>query len=570
MKCRSVSAWLAGWLGTVLVSLSLAAQAAAPRPNIILILADDLGFSDIGCYGGEIRTPHLDGLAAQGLRFTQFYNVGRCCPSRASLLTGLYPHQAHVGDMVDEYARPAREKLNSPAYSDHLNPHAPTLAEALRMAGYRTGMSGKWHLGYRTNEWPAARGFDSSFAVIEGAMNYYGFGMQHTGVITNPPMVQDRQVFLPPREGFFATDAFTDYAVRFLKESKADARPFFLYLAYTAPHWPLQARPENIARHRHHYQALGWDRLRQERYERLQRAGIIDARWPLAPRPANVRPWNEAAPQRQDQWDQEMSVYAAQVEEMDQGIGRVLEALRQSGRETNTMVLFMSDNGGAAEDPNRSLPGAVLGSRESFRGYGIGGAHVSSSPFRKTKKFTHEGGIAAPLIVRWPAGLAPGLSGKLNHSISHFIDLMPTCLELADASLPKQWNGAPTLPPEGISLAPLFQPGQTLTRSQPLFWEHEGQRAIRSGKWKLVASFNEPWELYDMEADRVELNNLAQAQPEIARKLVGQYETWAERAGVKPWPVMVNAKSETELKKELPAPSGLIRNPKQTTDSVKK
>ena len=312
-------------------------RAASARPNIIVILADDLGFSDLGCYGGEIRTPNLDGLARAGLRFTQFYNAARCCPSRAALITGLYPHQAHVGDMVDEYARRVRETLNTPAYSDRLNPHAPTIAEALRPAGYRTGMSGKWHLGYRTNEWPAARGFDSSFAVIEGAMNYYGFGMQHTGIITNPPMALDREVFIPPREGFFATDAFTDHAVRFIQKSDSDPRPFFLYLAYTAPHWPLHARPETIAKYRGAYQQIGWDQLRRDRCERLRQAGIIDARWPLSPRPASVRAWADAPPERRNQWDEEMSMYAALIEEMDRGIGRMLEALRKSGREDNTL-----------------------------------------------------------------------------------------------------------------------------------------------------------------------------------------------------------------------------------------
>jgi arylsulfatase len=222
-------------------------------------------------------------------------------------------------------------------------------------------------------------------------------------------------VFLPPREGFFATDAFTDFAVRFIDEGATNAKPFFLYLAYTAPHWPLHARPENIARQRGRYQTIGWDQLRQQRYERLQQAGIIDARWPLAPRPANVRAWDEATPERREQWDEEMAVYAAQVEEMDDGIGRVLAALRQSGRETNTLILFLSDNGGAAEDPNRSLPGARLGTRESYEGYGIGGAHVSSGPFRKTKKFAHEGGIASPLIVHWPAGIAKSRRGRLVH-----------------------------------------------------------------------------------------------------------------------------------------------------------
>lgn len=519
------------------VSVCVAAQPANARPNILLILADDLGFSDIGCYGGEVRTPNLDALAARGLRFTQFYNAARCCPSRATLMTGLYPHQAHVGDMVDEYARRIRETLNTPAYSDRLNPHAPTIAEALRAAGYRTGMSGKWHLGYRTNEWPVARGFDRSFAVIEGAMNYYGFGMQHTGVITNPPMALDREVFIPPREGFFATDAFTDFAVRFVQDQAGKPEPFFLYLAYTSPHWPLHARPETIAKHRGTYQKIGWDKLREARHERLKQAGIIDARWSLSPRPANVRAWTDAPPQRQDQWDEEMSTYAALIEEMDQGIGRVLETLRKSGQSENTLVMFLSDNGGAAEDPNRSLPGAVLGTRESYKGYGPAGAHVSSSPFRKTKKFSHEGGIATPLIVSWPIGIAKLAQGRLVRDISHFIDIMPTCLDLAGATFPAQWNGRVTLPPEGVALAPALRL-KRISRKQPVFWEHEGHRAIRDGKWKLVASFNEPWELYDMEADRMELQDVSKSRPAKAKELAAKYDAWAARAGVNPWPVL--------------------------------
>lgn len=515
----------------------ISSEAAAARPNIILILADDLGFSDLGCYGGEIRTPNLDGLAAKGLRFTQFYNSARCCPSRAALLTGLYPHQAHVGDMVDEYARRVRETLASPAYSDRLNPNAPTIAEALREAGYRTCLSGKWHLGYRTNEWPVARGFDRSFSVIEGAMNYYGFGMQHTGIITNPPMALDGQVFIPPRTGFFATDAFTDYAARFLKEQAGKSEPFFLYLAYTAPHWPLHARAETIAHYRGQYKTIGWDKLREQRQSRLRKAGLIDAAWPLAPRPANVTAWDQTSPERRGRWDEKMSIYAAQIEELDRGIGQVLQVLRETGREDNTLVLFMSDNGGAPEDPNRSLPGAALGARESYAGYGIAGAHVSSSPFRKTKRFTHEGGIAAPFIAHWPAGIAKPLHGQLVREISHLIDIMPTCLDLAGATFPRQWNGAATIPLEGARLTPVFR-GQAISRPAPIFWEHEGQRAVRNGKWKLVASFNEPWELYDLEKDRVESNDLFKAQPEIAREMIAKYEAWASHVGVKPWPVI--------------------------------
>ncbi|MBA4150490.1 MAG: arylsulfatase [Verrucomicrobia bacterium] len=522
--------------GIALLSSVAASEGAPARPNIVLILADDLGFSDISPYGGEIRTPNLEKLAAKGVRFTEFYNAARCCPSRASLLTGLYQHQAHVGDMVDEYARRVREQLNSPAYSDRLNPHAPTIAEALGASGYRTFMSGKWHLGYRTNEWPAARGFDRSFSVIEGAMNYYGFGIQHTGIITNPPMALDDKVFLPPREGFFATDAFTDHAVRFIEEEKKNSDPFFLYLAYTAPHWPLHAKPETIARYRGKYKKIGWDKLREQRFSRLKKAGIIDGAMALVPRPPNVVPWDEATPEQQDKWDHEMAIYAAQTEEMDYGIGEVLKALKKTGRDKNTLILFMSDNGGASEDPNRSLPGAVLGGRDSYEGYGMPGAHVSSSPFRKVKKYSHEGGISSPLIMHWPVGIAKRQHGKVLTGQGHIIDVMPTFLEVAGAEFPKTWKSVSTTPLEGISLSPAFS-GKPLSRSTPLFWEHEGHRAIRDGKWKLVSSFNEPWELYDMEADRVETKDLAKIIPQITRDLTAKYEAWADRVGAKPWPM---------------------------------
>jgi arylsulfatase len=518
----------------LILMLGVIAARAADKPNILLILADDLGFSDIGCYGGEIQTPNIDALAEGGVRFTSFYNAARCCPSRASLMTGLYPHQAHVGDMVDEYARRVRETLNTPAYSDRLNPHAPTVAEVLQLSDYKTGMAGKWHLGYRTNEWPVARGFDVSFALIEGAMNYYGYGIQHKGAVTNPPMAVNGGVFVPPKEGFFATDAFTDSAVRFIEESAKATKPFFFYLAYNAPHWPLQARPETIARYRGKYLKLGWDRLREERYERMKRAGVIDPRWPLAPRPAGVRPWDKVPPDRKAEWDTEMSVYAAQVEEMDRGVGRVIKTLKDTGCYTNTLVLFLSDNGGAAEDPNRSLPGAVLGTRESYRGYRAAGAHVSSSPFRKTKKFTHEGGISTPLILSWPAGIPQ--RGTLNPAVSHLIDIMPTCLDVAGAAFPGQWQGTSTVPPQGVSLAPLFKPGGAISRLLPIFWEHEGNRAVRKGDWKLVASDTEPWELYNLREDRTEAKDLSASHPGVARELAEEYERWAQRVGAKSWP----------------------------------
>jgi arylsulfatase A-like enzyme len=528
---------LAGVALFLSLGVAAAAESGPPRPNIILIMADDLGFSDIGCYGGEIATPNLDALAGNGVRYKQFYNAARCCPTRAALLTGLYPHQAGVGHMVDSYADARRAEFASSAYRDHLSAEAPTIAEVLRPAGYRTFMTGKWHLGFRPAEWPVQRGFDRSLVVISGAMNYFGHGAQHTsplGQRGHQPMALDAEEFTPPQDGFFTTDAFTDYAIRFIAEPRAENTPFFLYLAYNAPHWPLQARPETIAKYRGKYKASGWDKLRAERHARLQQSGAIDKQWRLAPRPASLPAWEDLSAEKQDTWDEWMAVYAAQVEEMDAAIGRLMEALDKSGQADNTLVMFFSDNGGAAERPVKTMPGAPLGSRDSYEGYAVDGAHLSSAPFRKTKKFTHEGGVSSPLVVSWPAGIPAAQRGSWASAPGHVIDLMPTCLELAGATFPARWREQPTAPVQGVSLVPSLR-GLPMARTAPLFWEHEGHRAVRDGNWKLVASNNQPWELYDLAAERTEMNDLAAQHPEIVTRLAEAYGGWAKAVGVKPW-----------------------------------
>lgn len=522
------------------VAAATPGQASAARPNLVIIMADDLGFSDIGCYGGEVATPNLDRLAKNGLRYTEFYNTSRCCPTRAALLTGMYPHQAGVGHMVDSYAAGRRASFNTPAYTDRLNPQTPTIAEVLKPAGYRTYMVGKWHLGYRPEEWPVARGFDRSFVMIEGAMNYYGRGPQHSlapGERGTLPMAVDGTAFNPPEEGFFTTDAFTDRAIEYIREPRAGGGPFFLYVAHNAPHWPLQARAATIEKYRGKYRSAGWDQVRERRYNRLREQGVIPATAPLAPRPPALPAWRELSPEKRDVWDTWMAVYAAQIEEMDTAIGRLLTALRETGQEKNTLVLFFSDNGGAAERPVKTIAGAALGSRDHYEGYAIDGAHVSSAPFRKTKKFMHEGGISSPLIAYWPAGIPPARAGKWITDTGHVIDVMATCLDLAGATWPAQWRGSAPLPVQGTSLAPSFT-GKKVQRSSPLFWEHEGHRAVRDGDWKLVATFNEPWELYNIATDRTEMNNLATSRPEVVAKLVGKYEAWAASAGVMPWKVL--------------------------------
>jgi arylsulfatase A-like enzyme len=513
-------------------SSQVVAGPGTQRPNIVLIMADDLGFSDIGPYGGEIHTPNLDRLAADGLRFTQFYNTARCSPTRASLLTGLYSHQAGVGHMPDGYARRVRETFNSPSYTDHLAYHTPTIAEVLRKAGYATYMTGKWHLGYVRSQWPVDRGFDRSFALIPGAMNYFGYGLQNTGRVEDVLIVNDGERYSPPREGFFATDAWSDHAVQYVREHDT-SRPFFLYVAHNAPHWPLHAPAEDIARYRGRY-LKGWDRIREERYRRLTNMGLIDPAWKLAPRPDRVPAWDSLSDEQKDRWDLEMAIYAAQVERMDAGIGRVLQALREKGIEDNTLVVFVSDNGGAAEDPNRSLEGSVLGGRDSYEGYGIRGAHVSSAPFRRTKKWVHEGGIATPFIVRWPAAIEHG--GALRHEPGHVIDLMPTLLEGAGATFPDSLNGQPTVPLEGVSLIPAFESKPLSTRT--IVWEHEGNRAIRQGRWKLVSAYPGEWELYDMDEDRTELNDLSRRHPDRVRRLIRLWEAWADRVDAQPWDLL--------------------------------
>jgi len=517
-----------------LVLLSGCAGAADPeaprrRPNILVILADDLGFSDIGCYGGEISTPTLDRLSAGGLRFTQFYNTARCCPSRASLLTGLYPHQAGVGHMVAD--------RKTPAYQGRLNDRCVTLAEALRPNGYRTLMVGKWHVGNDRPHWPVDRGFDRSVALIGSGRHYF---MLPPGRI----LAEDDRPITPPAGDFYLTDYFADRAVGLLDDAGRRPDPFLLYLAFTAPHWPLHARAEDVARHREAYKE-GWDVLRERRHRRMVDAGIVEAGWPLSDRDPRVPAWKDC-PEREWQAAR-MAVYAAQIEGLDRGVGRVVAKLRELGRLDNTLLVFLSDNGGCSEDitgkdrwqeddipktttdgrPIRigNQPSIVPGPPDTFASYGMEWAGLSNTPFRLFKSWVHEGGIATPLIVRWPQGLR---TKGMFHAPGHIIDLLPTCLQAAGADLPRS-----TIPLEGRSLLPILRGAAPATRT--FFWEHEGNRAVQDGRWKLVALNKEPWELYDLVGDRTELRNLATQQPARVRDLAAKYDAWAQRCGVLPW-----------------------------------
>jgi arylsulfatase A-like enzyme len=508
------------------------AVAAPPRPNIVVILADDMGFSDIGCYGGEIATPSIDRLAAEGVRFTQFYNTGRCCPTRASLLTGVYPHQAGIGHMVDPYAEKVRARLGGPGYSDRLSDRCVTIAEALGAAGYETLMTGKWHVGAAREAWPDQRGFARTFSVVgSGAMNYFGRGVQHLDKTVEMQLERDGELWRAPDEGFHATDAFTDAALDFLRERKDPQRPFFLYLAYNAPHWPLHALPEDIARYRGKYRD-GFGQVRKARLARQIEMGLFPKETPLLPRDPQVKAWGELSDAQRDDMDLRMAIYAAQVDRMDRNIGRVLAALREMGAEENTLVLFLSDNGGCHEGIERSKPGAELGTRDSYSSYRRGWAQVSNTPFRSYKHWTHEGGIATPLVVRWPARITQ--RGGFVPEPGHVIDIMATALDAAGAEPPKSLAGRELKPLEGVSLLPALR-GEPLARKDALFWEHEGNRAVRAGDWKLVSAFPGEWELYNLATDRVEMRDLAAEQPEKVRELAARYDAWAARSDVRDW-----------------------------------
>ena len=484
---------------------------AQGRPNIVLIMADDMGFSDIGCYGSEIATPNLDRLAAGGVRFSQFYNTARCCPTRASLLTGLYPHQAGVGHMVED--------RGFPAYQGYLNDRCVTIAEALRQARYKTLMTGKWHVGGDRPHWPTDRGFDRYFGLVDGGGNYFMIDPTRHAALDDKPFTG------PVGEKYYATDAYTDYALDFLQKDTDRKQPFFLYVAYTSPHWPLHAWPEDIAKYKGKYMT-GWDELRKQRHRRLIEMGMVDSKWPLTPRDAKAPAWDQV--KDKEERDLRMAVYAAQIDRMDQNIGRLLAKLKQIGAEDNTLILFLADNGGCAEAVDRGKPGAPVGTKESFASYGLPWANASNTPFRLYKHWVHEGGIATPLVAYWPAVIKKG--GAITNQTGHLIDLIATCLDVAGAEYPKTFNGRQIVPLEGKSLLPIFK-GETRKGHEVICWEHEGNRAVRQGKWKLVSRNPEDWELYDLEADRTEMNNLAGSNPEKAKELAALYDAWAKKVG---------------------------------------
>ena len=520
------------YLWTVAPLMAVGTAWAQEKPNIVLIMVDDMGYSDIGCYGGEIPTPHIDSLAMSGVRFTQFYNTSRSCPTRASLMTGLFQHQAGIGQMSEDPASDERGKRShdwgTEGYKGYLNRRCVTIAEVLREAGYHTYMAGKWHLGMHGQEkWPLQRGFEHFYGILAGACSY----LRPTG---GRGLTLDNEKLPVPEAPYYTTDAFTDYAIRFV-DSQKDAQPFFLYLAFNAPHWPLQAKEEDIRKFVDMYRQKGWDNIRNERLARQKASGLLPqdtqfAEW-------ENRSWNELTEEEKDRAAYRMAVYAAQVHCVDYNVGRLLGYLRETGKLDNTLVIFLADNGACAE-PYAELGG---GKQEDINNpalsgaisYGRAWAQTSNTPFRKYKCRSYEGGISTPLIVSWSHKLGNG-GGAWCRVPSYLPDVMPTIIEAAGATYPKNYRGNDIHPLVGSSLFPAIE-GKTKSLHEYMYWEHQNNRAIRWGDWKAVRDeTGGPWELYNIAQDRSERIDKAAEQPELLNRLIDEWNRWAKANYVLP------------------------------------
>ena len=534
------------------------------RPNVVVILTDDMGYSDIGCFGSEISTPTIDKLAANGMAFTHFYNTARCSPTRASLLTGLYPHQAGMGHL-------SSENFKEEGYTDDLSKNAVTMAEVFQQAGYATYMTGKWHIAKNINSdgdksnWPMQRGFQRFFGTLNGAGSFY-----------DPGTLISNNTFIAPPKNFYYTDAISDTAVKFIQENPKE-KPFFFYIAYTGAHWPLHAPANEVQKYKGLYDK-GWDATRQQRFEKLKKLGIISDKAVLTERGVAIPEWKN---EPMKEWQvRRMEVYAAMIDIMDQGIGRIISVLEKKGELDNTIIFYLHDNGGCAEPLNsnqkeipptdeqkigkvyaadsvfagkqpvytrdgkfiRSGKGVMPGNADSWVAYGEEWANVSNTPFRLYKHWVHEGGIATPMIVHWPKGISA--KATISNQPAHLIDIMATCIDIARIDYPKKFNGNTIQPYEGKSLLPAFN-NKTIKR-EFIFWEHEGNRAIRIGNWKLVsrtkknkvvgAADEDAWELYDMDNDPSETNNLTIQFPAKVKEMAAMWEKEAVRTKAKPWP----------------------------------
>lgn len=516
----------------VLTSVRIVAAADAPRPNVLVVLVDDVGYSDIGCFGSEIPTPNLDRLAAGGLRFTQFYNTPRCSPTRAALITGLYSHQAGMG-WLDNMVKPQSLGLHG-----KLDNRAVTIAEVLGPAGYLTAMTGKWHMGQQNGTPPWERGFQRALNSKFGEV-YFPKEFDKKQDISYL-YLNGRQI---PKDSpeiatgdWYSTDLFARWGLKFVDEAKAAGKPFFLYVAQGAAHFPLRAPADVIAKYRGKY-LQGWDKLREERRARQIQLGLVDPKWPLAPRPEESPAWDSLTAEQKDRFDQMMATYAAMIECIDRSMGILVDGLRERGLLDNTLIVYMNDNGGNAEGgPHGVTEGTgPIGGPQSYVLLGMNWATLNNTPFRRYKHFTHEGGISSSFIAHWPNGIPASRRGALERQPAHLIDIMATAVDVSGAKYPTEFHGHQILPMEGVSLRPAFT-GKSLERQNPLFWEHEGNKAVRDGRWKLVQKWHGPWELYDLEADRTEQHNVIADHSDVATRLEAAWNAWAERAFVDPWP----------------------------------
>lgn len=539
------------------------------RPNVVIIMADDMGFSDIGCFGSEIKTPNLDALAEDGIRMSQMYNCARCCPSRASLMTGLYPHQAGVGHMVHDSGV-------GKAYQGFLRDDCATMAEVMKMNGYKTLMTGKWHCGgdyppHESEHWlkhagdskhplPVQREFDEHYGTLGGAGSFYD----------PPTLIHNKDFIMETPNDYYYTDAINDQACRMIQQAtRKDVpdkdTPFFLYVAHLAPHWPLHAPPGAISKYRGKYRG-GWDELRHDRYSRLQASGMILDDWECSPRHEESIPWKDTP--HKDWEDARMATYAGMIDVMDEGIGRIVQVLKDRDVYEDTIIIFLSDNGGCAEflredgreegtwcenyagvasDGTQTIvgnnPERMPGGRDSFMSYDVSWANASNTPFRLFKSWVHEGGIATPFLIHWSAGIDN--PGRVHHHPWIMLDIVSTCYDVCGVLYPKEINCKSIPAQEGKSFAKIFEDNNAECR-QPIFWEHQGNRAVREGKWKLVNQAGLDWELFNMDVDRTELNNLATREPERVKKMIAMWEEWAARCHVMPWPLHQEKEKEED------------------------
>lgn len=509
------------WFATV----PALAAVAPKRPNIVIFLCDDMGWADIGCYGSEVPTPHIDELAKTGVRFTQFYNTARCSPTRASLMTGLYPHQAGMGHLDNQVHEGTK------GTTGRLRDDCVTIAEVLDDAGYFTAMTGKWHLGQQHGTTPWGRGFTRSLNSPAGGIYFPNQPYRPELFLDGKKYRKDDPMF---GDSWYSVDLWTDWGLKFADEAIDAKQPFFLYVAQCAVHFPLMAPQKTINKYRGKYK-MGWDKLREERHERQIELGVVDPKWPLSPRPEDVKAWDALTPEEQDRFDHLMAIYAAMIDHIDQNVGKLVDHLKDRGVLDNTLIFFLSDNGGNAESgPDGRSEGKRLGGPKSTVFLGQSWATLANTPFRRYKHFTHEGGISTPLIAHWPAGIPADRNGKLEPQPGHVVDLMATIVDVAGAKYPKEYKGHQIQPMEGVSLVPALS-GKPLERKNPIYFMHEGNRAIRDGKWKLVMKYKGPWELYNIEADRTEQHDLSKEKPELAQKLADDWDAWAKRSDVDPW-----------------------------------